>query len=126
LNSSQVVNGKIATFDATARWRTLFNLVRGLSAKDVVRFARLLWRVKSDEVNGYLGSEFSRTAGSRYDRFPVTRYFSQEFCRRIIRPMSVRMNGAEPDEIYMGNLASNVRMLLDTYEQFKHGHAAAL
>jgi oxygen-dependent protoporphyrinogen oxidase len=31
------------------------------------------------------------------------------------------MNGAEPDEIYMGNLTSNVRMLLDTYDQFTHG-----
>jgi oxygen-dependent protoporphyrinogen oxidase len=37
--------------------------------------------------------------------------------------MSVRMNGAEPDEIYMGNLASNARMILDTYDQFTHGLA---
>ena len=57
---------------------------------------------------------------------PLSRYFLREFCRRIIRPMTVRMNGAEPDEVYMGNLASNVRMLLDTYEQFKHGLAPLL
>jgi oxygen-dependent protoporphyrinogen oxidase len=36
------------------------------------------------------------------------------------------MNGAEPDEIYMGTLTSNVRMLLDTYEQFTHGLAPVL
>jgi len=40
--------------------------------------------------------------------------------------MTVRMNGAEPDEIYMGTLASNVRMLLDTYDQFSHGLAPLL
>src|SRR5204862_4414489 len=62
----------------------------------------------------------------RYDAFPVSRYFSRAFCDRIIRPMTVRMNGAEPDEIYMGTLSSNVRMLLDTYEQFTHGLAPLL
>jgi oxygen-dependent protoporphyrinogen oxidase len=31
------------------------------------------------------------------------------------------MNGAEPDEVFMGTLTSNVRMLLDTYEQFTNG-----
>ena len=126
LNSSQVFNGKIHTFDASARWRTMLNLTRGLSPKDVIRFGRLLWRVKSDEANGYLGSPYSRFLAQRFDSAPVSEYFSPEFCRRFIRPMSVRMNGAEPDEIYMGNLGSNVRMLLDTYEQFKHGLAPLL
>jgi oxygen-dependent protoporphyrinogen oxidase len=56
----------------------------------------------------------------------LNHYFSPEFCRRIIRPMTVRMNGAEPDEVYLGNFTSNVRMLLDTYEQFKHGLAPLL
>jgi oxygen-dependent protoporphyrinogen oxidase len=55
------------------------------------------------------------------DSRPVSEYFSPTFCERIIRPMSVRMNGAEPDEIYMGTLLSNIRMILDTYDQFTHG-----
>jgi len=37
--------------------------------------------------------------------------------------MSVRMNGAEPDEIYLGNLGSNVGMIMDSYEQLEHGIA---
>src|SRR4029453_11665271 len=61
-----------------------------------------------------------------YDELPVSGYFSSEFCRRIIRPMTVRMNGAEPDEVYVGNLPSNVRMILDTYEQFRDGLAPLL
>ena len=40
--------------------------------------------------------------------------------------MSVRMNGAEPDEIFVGNLPSNARMILDTYEQFANGLAPLL
>jgi protoporphyrinogen/coproporphyrinogen III oxidase len=126
LNSSQVQNGKIKTFDSNARWRSMWELARGASASDMVRFAGLLLRVKRDEVNGYLGSAYSRELAQQYDRLPVSEYFSPEFRRRIIRPMTVRMNGAEPDEVYMGNLASNVRMLLDTYEQFRHGLAPLL
>jgi protoporphyrinogen/coproporphyrinogen III oxidase len=126
LNSSQAVNGRVRTFEASARWRTMLDLARGMSASDLVRFGRLLWSVKSDEATGYLGSPTSRRLGRQYDNLPADRYFSQEFCQRIIRPMSVRMNGAEPDEVYVGNLTSNVRMILDTYEQFTHGLAPLL
>jgi oxygen-dependent protoporphyrinogen oxidase len=123
LNSSQVVNDRVRTFDGGSRWQTMTTLARGLSAQDVIRFGRLLWRVRRDAASGYLGSSCSRTLARRYDARPVNQYFSPAFCERIIRPMSVRMNGAEPDEIYMGTLTSNVRMILDTYEQFTHGLA---
>jgi oxygen-dependent protoporphyrinogen oxidase len=126
LNSSQIVDGKLTTFDATARWQSFADVARGVSWRDAVRFAGILARMKAREGNGYLGSAYSRTMARRYDRLPVSSYFSDEFCRRIIRPMTVRMNGAEPDEVYVGNLASNARMLLDTYEQFKHGMAPLL
>ena len=126
LNSSQAINGRVKTLEAGSRWRSMANLARGLAPRDVIRFGRLLWSVKSDEAKGYLGSPMSRTLGNRYDEFPASHYFSPEFCGRILRPMSVRMNGAEPDEVYMGNLTSNVRMLLDTYEQFTHGLAPVL
>ena len=121
LNSSQVIDGKVTTFEARSRWKTLRDVMRGVAGKDVLRFGHLVWRVKSNKDAGYLGSPLSRRLASRYDAQPASAYFSQEFCRRVLRPMSVRMNGAEPDEIYVGNLGSNVRMILDTYEQFEHG-----
>jgi oxygen-dependent protoporphyrinogen oxidase len=121
LNSSQVIDGKVRTFEASARWRTMAQLARGVAPSDVLRFGRVLWRVKSDEAAGFLGSKYCRTLERRYDAAPASRYFSSEFSQRIVRPMSVRMNGAEPDEIHMGTLPSNVRMVLDTYEQFTHG-----
>jgi protoporphyrinogen/coproporphyrinogen III oxidase len=126
LNSSQVIDGKIKTFEARARWRTLVDLIRGVATNDVLRFGHLLWRVKSNEAAGYLGSPLSRRLAARFDERPASRYFSPEFCRRVLRPMSVRMNGAEPDEIFVGNLGANVRMILDTYEQFEHGLAPLL
>jgi protoporphyrinogen/coproporphyrinogen III oxidase len=126
LNSSQRVDGRTRTFEASARWRSFAGLVRGLSPNDVMRFGRLLGRVKYDQTSGYLGSPYARALGERYDAAPVDRHFSRAFCERIIRPMTVRMNGAEPDEVYMGTLTSNVRMLLDTYDQFSHGLAPVL
>jgi oxygen-dependent protoporphyrinogen oxidase len=121
LNSSQVIDGRLETFDAGARWRTMAGLARGASLSDVVRFARLLLTVNRDGSCGYLGSAQARRLGERHDERSADAYFSAAFCERILRPMTVRMNGAEPDEVYVGNLTSNVRMLLDTYEQFTHG-----
>ena len=121
LNSSQVIDGRLETFDAAARWRTMARLTRGASVRDLVRFARLLLTVKRDELSGYLGSDAARALGRHHDERAADAYFSRAFCERILRPMTVRMNGAEPDEVYVGNLLSNVRMLTDTYEQFTNG-----
>lgn len=123
LNSSQARDGRLVTFDGKRRWRTMLDLVRGSSPRDMARFARMLWQVRSDEKNGYLGSEYFGAIEKRQEHRPVSEYFGREFCRRIIRPMSVRMNGAEPDEIHLGNLGANFRMVLDTYEQLQHGLA---
>lgn len=126
LNSSQVIDGALKTFDAGARWRTMAGLARGASPSDVARFGQLLWKVKADEAAGYLGSPYARSLAQRYGAVPASAHFSRTFCDRIIRPMTVRMNGAEPDEVYVGTLASNARMLLDTYDQFTNGLAPLL
>src|SRR4029079_9881602 len=116
----------VSVVDGAKRWRTLIDLTRGVATRDLIRFGRLVWRVKTDETAGYLGSPMWRGLASTFDERPASDYFSAEFCRRVLRPMSVRMNGAEPDEIYVGNLPSNVRMILDTYEQFQHALAPLL
>ncbi len=126
LNSSQVVDGQIRTFDASARWSTMASLARGIAASDAIRFGRVLWRVKRDQAAGYLGSPYSRQLAAKYDTRPMNRYFSPAFCDRFLRPMTVRMNGAEPNETFMGSLPANVRMILDSYEQFTHGLAPLL
>ncbi len=87
----------------------------------VLVFGRLVLRVKRREDDGYLSSPYFRKLGIRCGARPVSHFFSSEFCRRIIRPMSIRMNGAEPDEIYMGTLGSNIRMVLDSFDQLQEG-----
>jgi protoporphyrinogen/coproporphyrinogen III oxidase len=121
INSSQVRNGRIITFDSRRRWASLFDLARGCSGRDLVRFGRMCLAVRRDEENGYLGSPYFDALAERWGDPPARSYFSGDFCRRIVRPMSVRMNGAEPDEIHIGNLGSNLRMVLDSYDQLRLG-----
>ncbi|MFQ5527229.1 MAG: protoporphyrinogen/coproporphyrinogen oxidase [Thermoanaerobaculia bacterium] len=121
INSSQVRDGRIVTFDSSRRWSTLLGLLRQCSPADLVRFARLCLRVKRHENNGYLGSPYFNALAERLDQRPAGEYFGAEFCRRLLRPMTVRMNGAEPDEVFMGNMGSNIRMILDSYDQLELG-----
>ncbi len=52
-------------------------------------------------------------------RFLSSDVFGDKFCNDILRPIVVRMNGAEPEETYIENLGSNLRMLKDSYEQLR-------
>jgi oxygen-dependent protoporphyrinogen oxidase len=121
LNSSQAIDGRLKTVDASSRWRGIAGLVRDASYADLARFGRLVLSVRRDDTAGYLGSPLARRLAQDYDERPAGAWFSPTFCQRILRPMTVRMNGAEPDEVHVGTLPSNVRMLLDTYEQFRGG-----
>jgi oxygen-dependent protoporphyrinogen oxidase len=121
INSSQVRDGRIVTFDSRRRWAGLLGLARRCSRRDLVRFARMCLAIRRDQANGFLGSSYFDALAERLDDPPARSYFGDEFCRRIVRPMSVRMNGAEPDEIYVGNLGSNLRMVLDSYDQLALG-----
>jgi len=121
INSSQVRDGKIVTFDSRRRWSSLLDLAGRCRPRDLYRFGRMCLAVKRDEENGYLGSSYFGALAERLDDPPARSYFGEELCRRLVRPMSVRMNGAEPDEIYLGNLGSNLRMVLDSYDQLTLG-----
>lgn len=121
INSSQVRDGRIVTFDSRRRWSSLLELARRCPRRDLFRFGRLCLAVRRDEENGYLGSPYFDGLAERWDDPPARSYFGEELCRRLLRPMSVRMNGAEPDEIHLGNLGSNLRMVLDSYDQLVLG-----
>lgn len=121
INSSQVRDGKIVTFDSKRRWTSMVDMLRKCSKRDLLRFARMVLAIRRDEANGFLGSPWFDRIGDRFDDRPARSYFGDEFCRRILRPMTVRMNGAEPDEVFMGNLGSNIKMILDSYDQLSLG-----
>lgn len=118
INSSRIgKDGRIYTIDSKKRFKTFTGLLRTCPLRDLVRFAWLAKQVKDNPDNGYVGSDWFTAYGTTLNDPPLTKLFSEAFCQQIVRPMVVRMNGAEPDEAYAGNFGSNLRMLLDTYDQ---------
>jgi oxygen-dependent protoporphyrinogen oxidase len=122
INSSRLgPDGRLTTLDSTRRWRSVWQLWRRSAKRDLLRFAWLCARVASREGDGYLGGAYFDGLGRRRDERPISAYFSGAFCQAVIRPIVVRMNGAEPDEVFLGNFGSNLRSLLDTYDQPREG-----
>ncbi|HEX8646571.1 MAG TPA: FAD-dependent oxidoreductase [Thermoleophilaceae bacterium] len=121
INSSRAVDGRLRTFDSTKRIRGLVGVARQMTPRDGLRFAGLARRVKAADENRFLGSAEFTEIGRRSDDRPLAEYFSHRFAQGIVRPMTVRMNGAEPDEVYLGNFGSNLGMVLDTYDQLTNG-----
>jgi oxygen-dependent protoporphyrinogen oxidase len=125
INSSRVLDdGRLLTVDSTRRGSTLLGLLRSCPPLDLVRFARLVLQVMRSEPDGYLGGPYFAALGEKRDHHPLAHWFSGRFAQQVLRPLSLRMNGAEPDEVFLGNLGSNLRTLLDTYDQPRSGMRA--
>lgn len=127
INSSMVADGRVRTLDPRQGLGELLRFVLPLPKRDLARFVRLAMAVRRDEANGYLGAgAFARIGRRRGARPTLDEYFSDRFCRLIVRPMTVRLNGAEPDEVPLDNFAPNVNLLFDSFEQVKPGLGAVL
>ncbi|VVD83280.1 amine oxidase [Pandoraea communis] len=124
INTSRIRNGRIVTLDSTRRLSSTFAYMRGCPPADALRLGGLCLRVWLDARNRFLDSPSFASLARHYDDSPLSSHFSPEFCRAVVRAMSVRMNGAEPDEIYLGNFGTHLGMWLDTYDQFKDGMGA--
>ena len=126
INSSTVQRGVLRTIDSEKKLQSLYQLLRLVGARDFVRLARLALTVKQSPEAALLGSEaFSRLSEAR-DHEPVSHWFGRECVQNFLRPITIRMNGAEPDEYYYGCLGSNIKMVLDKYDQLRSGMGALL
>lgn len=121
INQSRVKDDRIYTLDSSKRGRSAMNLLRSGHPRDVARFARLLLRVRRDERNKFLGSPYFSDLARRSDHAPLSGHFGPYMTRYLLRPMVIRMNGAEPDEVYLGTFGTNLALLLDTYDQLEGG-----
>jgi len=121
LNSSQIRNNKLLTLDNNRRVKATLEFMSQGTSKDIWRFWNVCGAVMRNLQNGCLGGPYFTDLCQRLGDQPLSKYFSPNFCQVVIRPMTVRMNGAEPEETYVGNLGSNLRMVLDTYDQLTQG-----
>jgi oxygen-dependent protoporphyrinogen oxidase len=121
MSTTRVENGQLKTIDSSRRWRSFLTQLSRRSPRDLLRFLRMALSIKLDEREGYLGGSGFRRLAARKGDPAATAYFTRSFCQEALRPMSLLMNAAEPDEIHLGNLGTNVRMVLDDYDQLQHG-----
>jgi protoporphyrinogen/coproporphyrinogen III oxidase len=121
INASRVVDGRILTVDSSRRVKSLFNLARMGVPRDLARFGRLAASVRRSEKNRFLGSPLAAELSRDHDHAPLSEHFGDAFTRSLIRAMTIRTNGAEPDESYLGTFNTNVALLMDTYDQLTDG-----
>ncbi|MCE1274591.1 MAG: FAD-dependent oxidoreductase [Chlorobiales bacterium] len=122
LNTSQMVNGRIVKFSREGS--KFFNLLRILKLCGLDGYRKLYPMARAildDRTQGVLCSDYFVRISERLDHMTLAKYLNNRCVNNIIRPVTIRMNGAEPDECYPGNLGSNIALALDSYEQLKEG-----
>ncbi len=126
INSSMIRDGVLHTLDSQHKVASLFHVLRLVGARDFVRLMRLARRVQRDPREALLGAPGFSELSERYDHLPLSAWFGAPAVDAFLRPITLRMNGAEPDEYYLGCLGSNLKMLLDKYDQLTFGMAELL
>lgn len=121
VNTSKIKNGKLVSISREKNMRSLFNLLKLASIKDLIKILIYSNRIKKNLDEGLIGSTFYNKLSDKYDKFPISHYFSSKCVRNLIRPITIRMNGAEPNECYLGNFGSNIRSAFDKYDQLSNG-----
>ena len=126
INSSSVQRGVLRTIDSEKKLKSLYHLLRLVGARDFVRLGRLALTLKQSPEAALLGAEAFAKLSEARDHQPLSRWFGRECVDNFLRPITIRMNGAEPDEYYYGCLGSNIKMVLDKYDQLRFGMGALL
>ncbi|MCM6775619.1 FAD-dependent oxidoreductase [Nocardia sp. CDC159] len=121
INTSRVVDGRLVPLDSDRRSQTLRAIVRMCDLRDLPRLDSIARRVRAADSARFLGSEFARSLAARSDREPLASHFGPRTTANFLRPITVRMNGAEPDEVFLGTFPTNMGMLLDHFDQTRTG-----
>jgi oxygen-dependent protoporphyrinogen oxidase len=126
INTSRVIDGRLMVLDNPsfsdyARMATQLGSVR-----DMATTGYLASHVRAKEKNRFLGSDFFVKIGAKHDHLPLSAHFGPALTRNLLRVLTIRMNGAEPDEVYLGTFGTNLALAMDSYDQLADGIQPAL
>jgi oxygen-dependent protoporphyrinogen oxidase len=93
-------------------------LLRG-QVRGGARFMRLAGRVRADADCAHLGSHYFAELALQSGDPTLPEYLGSALCRDVVRHITVRMNGAEPDECFAGNFGSNLGLVVDRFDQLR-------
>lgn len=121
-NTSQIINGRVVRINKEGA--KLLNILRLIGMCGIDGIRKLYPHVRvimKDRSQGVLDSDYFNTLSEQYDHLSLAGYLKEPCLGHVVRPVTVRMNGAEPDECYLGNFGSNLALVIDSYEQLKKG-----
>ncbi|UWX58274.1 FAD-dependent oxidoreductase [Chlorobaculum sp. MV4-Y] len=123
INTSQLVNGRIVSISREGSvWLNLLKIIRLCGfRKGITRLYPHIQAILNDRSQGVLCSDYFRALSENFDHLALDRHLNQRCIERVIRPITIRMNGAEPEECYPGNFGSNLALALDSFEQLTVG-----
>jgi len=125
-NTSRIDRGRVRTVDGGRGLRGALSLARSVAPRDAVKAAYLARTVRTDDRERFLAAPRLTALAERWGDPPLDRAFGSRLRETVLRPMTVRMNGAEPGEVHLGTLGTNLGMLLDTHDQLTPGFAPVL
>jgi protoporphyrinogen/coproporphyrinogen III oxidase len=121
ISSSTWRGGRLRTVDSKRKLASALNVLGLVGPNDFVRLARLARLVQQHPEEGMLGGPaFSRLSEEK-DHLPLSAWFGAGTVADFLRPITLRMNGAEPEAYFLGCLGSNLKMVLDSYDQLSLG-----
>ena len=121
-NTSQLFDGRVVKINKDGS--KLLNILRFIRLCGIDSIRKLYPHVQAilkDHTQGVLNSDYFIKLAEKYDNVSLAGYLKEPCLSHVIRPVTVRMNSAEPDECYLGNFGSNLSLVLDSYEQLKTG-----
>ncbi|MFA1550231.1 FAD-dependent oxidoreductase [Actinomadura chokoriensis] len=121
INTSRIVDGRVRGLSSDNRLNGLRRVLLEMGTpRDTAKLVRYAVRARRSDTGRFLGDEYFAGLAGTADRKPLSAHFGAKMLENLIRPMTIRMNGAEPDEMYLGTFGTNIGML-DTYDQLTRG-----
>jgi oxygen-dependent protoporphyrinogen oxidase len=121
INSSRIDNGKLRTVDGGSKLRAVLGFLRRTPPADALRLLRLIRLIRASDDNKFLRGPGFTALARRGGDLPMDGFFGPYLRSQLIRPMTVRMNAAEPDEVFIGSFGTNLGMLMDRFDQLTAG-----
>lgn len=122
INTSQLLNGRLISISREGYpLLNIFKLVQLCGLQGIIRLYPHIKAIWNDRSQGVLGSDCFKSLSDQFDHLTLDQYLNRQCIDNVIRPITVRMNGAEPEECYPGNFGSNLGLALDSFEQLSIG-----
>ncbi len=101
--------------------KSLLSILTNIPLSDIFKMLPMIRAIKRDRENAYLSGPYFKGLSSKSTL--LSDLFSEKTVLGIIRPLVVRNNGAEAEELTLETFGTNLAMVLDSYEQFTDGPA---